>query len=261
MSTVLTHAPGTVCWAELGTTDPAAARSFYEALFGWNTNEVPMPDGPYTLLQKDDRDVGGIYPLNEDQRAQHVPPHWMLYTAVEDADATAESARAHGATVSVEPMDIPNVGRMAVLADPEGATFAVMQPGDHPGFSAKDEPGALCWTELSTRDPKAATDFYGTLFGWDARDQAMPGGAYTMLSVDGTDVAGMVTMNEEWGDMPAAWMPYFGIADIDAALEQVTEHGGEVAMGPIEADGVGRFAVVQDPQGAFVSIIQLEAFG
>lgn len=263
MNTVTTHAPGTVCWAELGTTDPAAAHPFYQALFGWNAADVPMPEGmgSYTLFQQDGHDMGGVYELMEEQRSQGVPPHWLLYTAVEDVDAVTERAEANGGAVVAEPMDVPNVGRMAVLQDPEGATFAVMQLAGHPGLGKKDAPGALCWTELSSRDPEGAAAFYEALFGWTARPQETPGGPYTIFSLDGTDVGGMIHMNEEWGEMPAAWMPYFGVADLDAALRTVTEHGGTVATEVIEAQGIGRLAVVQDPQGAHCSVIQLDAFG
>ncbi len=261
MSEVIAHAPGTVCWAELGTTDPAAVRSFYQALFGWGANEVRMEWATYTLLQKEGHDVGGLYELQDEQKAQHVPPHWMLYTAVKDVDATVAKAQSNGGTIVAEPMDIPNVGRMAVLQDPEGATFAVMQPGDHPGLGAKDEPGTLCWTELSARDTEGAKAFYGALFGWDARVQETPSGPYTLFSIEGSDVGGMLQINDEWGDVPAAWMPYYGVADLDVALKEVPGHSGEITMGPMEAEGVGRFAFVRDPQGAFLSIIQLDAFG
>ena len=261
MSEVIAHPPGTVCWVELGTTDPATAGLFYQALFGWESTEVPMPEGSYTQLQQDGHDNGGIYALTADQHAHGVPPHWLLYTAVENVDAAAEQAQAHGGTVLADPVDIPNVGRMAVLQDREGSSFAVMNLSEHPGLGVKDAPGGLCWTELSSRDPEGAKAFYGTLFGWGARPQETPGGPYTMFSVDGTELGGMVEMDEEWGEMPATWMPYFGIGDIDAALDQIPSLGGEIAMGPIEVEGVGRFAVVQDPQGAFLSIIQLDAFG
>ena len=260
MSEVVMHAPGTVCWTELGTTDPAAAGSFYHALFGWDTAEVPMPEGTYTILQQDALDMGGIYRLTDQQRNQHVPPHWLLYTAVDDVDAAADTAQRNGGTVVAPPMDVPNVGRMAVLQDPEGATFAVMHLAGHPGLGTKDVPGALCWTELSARDPQGAASFYGVLFGWEPQVQQMPNGPYTMFSLDGADVGGMIEMTEEWGDMPSAWMPYFGIADLDVALARIPSLGGEVAVGPLEAQGVGHFAVVRDPQGAFLSIIQLDAF-
>ena len=105
MREVIAHAPGTVCWVELGTTDIAAARSFYEALFGWSSIEAPMPDGTtYTMLQHDGHDAGGVYHLNDEQQANHVPPHWMLYTAVEDADATTKAVQSNGGTVIVEPL-------------------------------------------------------------------------------------------------------------------------------------------------------------
>ena len=261
MSEVLTHAPGTTCWVELGTTDPAA-RSFYEALFGWESTEMPMPDGDaYTLFQQDGRSAGGVYGLSAEVQPG-VPPHWLLYTAVANTDTTIEEAKTSGGTVLIEPMDVPNVGRMAVLQDREGAAFAILQPAEAaPGLEGKGAPGGLCWTELSARDPEGAAAFYGALFDWNARPQQTPGGPYTMFSLDGTDIGGMITMDEAWGEMPAAWMPYFGIADIDAALEQIPGLGGTVSFGPLEAEGVGRFAVVQDPQGVFLSIIQLDAFG
>lgn len=262
MSTVTTHAPGTVCWAELGTTDPGAAAGFYRALMGWEATEVPVwDDGTYTLFQQDGLDMGGAYRLMAQQQTEGVPPHWMLYTAVEDVDATAEAARAHGGAVLAEPMDLPNVGRMAVLSDPEGAVFAVMRLAEHPGTGAKNAPGALCWTELSARDPDAARAFYQALFGWDARLQEDSEGKYTMFSVGGADQCGMVQMDEAWGDAPAAWMPYFGVADLDAAMAAVREHGGTLVAEPIEAEGVGRFVVVRDPQGASLYVIQLATFG
>lgn len=261
MNEVVTHAPGTVYWVELNTTDAGAARPFYQALFGWDATEVRTPQGaPYTMLQKGGRDVGGLQDLRDEERAQGAPPHWMLFTCVEAADAAAEQARAQGGTVVAGPYDAADIGRMATLRDPEGAAFSVWEPTGYAGLGLKDAPGALCWTELSARDAEGAAAFYGALFGWDASPTETPGGPYTMFSLGGTDVGGMVTMSEEWGDMPAAWMPYFGIADLDAALEQVPELGGEVAVGPLEAEGVGRFAVVQDPQGAFLSVIQLDAF-
>jgi predicted enzyme related to lactoylglutathione lyase len=143
--------------------------------------------------------MGGIYCLTDEQQAQHVPPHWLLYTAVDDVDAAADTTQQNGGAVVAPPMDVPNVGRMAVLQDPEGATFAVMRLAGHAGLGTKDTPGALCWIELSARDPQGAASFYGALFGWKAQTQQMPNGLYTMFSLGGTDVSGMIEMNEEWG--------------------------------------------------------------
>lgn len=132
MVEVAGHEPGTFCWVELGTSDGAAAKKFYTTLFGWTVNEYPMGEGgTYTMLLKDGKEAGALYPLGPEQKG--VPPHWGSYVAVESADDAAARARKLGATVILEPFDVMQHGRMAVVQDPTGAVFSLWQPNEHRG--------------------------------------------------------------------------------------------------------------------------------
>jgi len=158
---------GSFCWLELGTTDPKAAKAFYSNLFGWTSEDLPMgPEMTYTMLRLNAKDVGGMYQLMKDQLDAHVPPHWMLYVKVENADASAAKAVKLGAQQVVAPADIPNVGRFAVFQDPTGAAVSIFQPGQHRGMTIFGEVGALCWADLNTRDPEKAAKFYSDWLGW-----------------------------------------------------------------------------------------------
>jgi predicted enzyme related to lactoylglutathione lyase len=159
------HEPGSFCWVELATNDAAAAKSFYTSLFGWSVDEHPMGDGAtYTMLQKNGKAAGALYPLGPQQKG--VPPHWNSYVCVESADDAAARAKDLGARVVMEPFDVMDYGRMAVVQDPTGAILSLWQPGAHVGARVINEPGSFCWNELYTRDPKKAADFYSALFGW-----------------------------------------------------------------------------------------------
>ena len=262
MSEVVAHAPGTFCWVELGTTDAAAAKSFYADVFGWNMLDTEEGGTPYTFLQRADATVGALHTLEDERQQQGVPPHWFPYVSVEDAAAAARRTAELGGQVTVEPFDVGEHGRMAVLEDPTGAPFAVWQAGSHVGVDALNEPGTLCWYELFTRDTAAAAEFYSQLFGWDVKTQDMPTGPYTMFLRSPEDpAAGLLAMDEEWGEAPPHWMPYFGVPDCDAAVETARAKGGHVHVEPISVEGVGRFAVLGDPQGATFSVITFEHFG
>lgn len=256
---ITTHAPGTFCWFELGTTDPDAAKAFYTQLFGWDVTDIPIGEtGTYTMLQRGDNEVAALYGLNDEQQAQGVSPHWLAYVAVKDADAVAARTKEHGGTVVMEPMDVFEHGRMAVLQDPTGATFAIWQPLKHPGAGVLGAPGSVCWNELATTDAEVAGDFYTSVFGWDTQAQEVDHGPYTSFMCDEHHPSGgMMEMTEEWGDVPSHWMTYFAVEDCDAAAEQVDALGGRVCVPPMDIPDVGRFAVIDDPQGATFSIIQL----
>ncbi|MDX1547297.1 MAG: VOC family protein [Rhodothermales bacterium] len=263
MEPVATHAPGTFCWIELATTDPEAAKAFYTGLFGWNALDTEAGPGvTYTFLRRGEQNVGALYAQEATQREQGIPPHWFSYVSTGDADAAAERAAALGGTVVVAPFDVMDAGRMAIVQDPTGAPFGLWQTRTHPGVDVLQEPGSLCWSELATRDAEAAGAFYTGLFGWERQTGDTPGGPYTMFSRSADDpAAGMLQMTEEWGEIPSHWMPYFGVEDCDAAVARAQELGGTVKVEPITMPGVGRFAVVADPQGAVFSIITFEHFG
>jgi len=257
MVEVSRHEPGSFSWAELATTDPAAAKAFYSALFGWKAVDSPMGPGPedvYTRLQLGGKDVAALYPMMKDQREQGVPPNWMCYVTVENADASASKARELGGKLLAEPFDVATYGRMAIIQDPENAVLAVWQPRDLAGIGRINEPGALCWCELATREPDRAARFYTQLFGWGLKSS--PG--YTELTRGGTPIGGLFTMTQEMSGIPPYWTIYFQVTDCDASLQKAKSSGGRPLFGPKDVEGVGRFAAIQDPQGASFSIIQLK---
>jgi uncharacterized protein len=257
MTEVTRHEPGSFCWVELATSDPKAAKSFYTALFGWTPADTPMGPGPedvYTRLQLSGKDVGALYKMMKEQAEQGVPPNWLCYVTVRSADEAAKKAKELKATVLAEPFDVESYGRMAMMQDREGAVFAVWQPGTHIGIQRADEPGTPCWCELSTRDAAGAGKFYTSLFGWGLKT-ADP--AYVEITRGGVPIGGILPMGPEMQGVPPHWGVYFQVVDCDAIVAKATSLGGKVCFGPMDMEKVGRFAVVQDPQGAAFSVIKL----
>ena len=250
---LMQHPQGNFCWVELGTTDAAAAKKFYSSVFGWDYEDNPMgPDQVYTMINLGGKTVGALYKMGPEQ--QGVPPNWQPYISVNSADETAAKARELGANIVVEPFDVADHGRMAVFADPTGAMIAIWQAKDHHGAQLVNAPGAMCWNELETRDPKAAQQFYGALLGWKAKES--PG--YTEWMNQGTPIGGMMEMTgDRWKGIPPHWMPYFAVADCDKTVATVKDSGGKAYVEPTDIPGTGRFAVLADPQGAVFSVIQL----
>lgn len=235
------YAPGTFCWTDLATSDVAAARTFYGALFGWAFEDL-APGSAMAFLTG--RPVAALA-----EQTVH-PPHWNNYVSVEDADAIAARARELGGTVLEPPFDIADSGRTAPILDPTGASFAIWEPRAHAGAGAVNEPGALTWNDLVTPDVDAAARFYGDLFGWTVTEIPNAGG-YRTIANRGRLNGGMQPPRAE--GMPALWYPYFGHAEIEAALAAVGEGGGQVHAGPIEMPN-GRIAICSDPQGAAFAI-------
>jgi predicted enzyme related to lactoylglutathione lyase len=260
VSETTTHAPGTFCWHELGTRDVAGAKQFYTEVLGWTYQDVPMGEmGTYTLIQIDGQDIAGMYEM-KGPHFEGIPPHYLSYVATADVDASAAKAKEHGGEVMQPPMDVPGVGRMAVLKDPRGAVFALFQAGEHPGAAmVPDAMGTVCWNELVTDDVAAAGGFYADLFGWGRNESDMGGTSYTMFAQGESMVAGLFGRTPEMAEanVPPHWMPYFTVADIRSAVKKAEELGAAVVVPPTEVPGVGTFSTIQDPTGAHVSIIQL----
>jgi len=257
MTEVTRHEPGSFSWVELATSDPAAARSFYTALFGWTTADTPMGPGPddvYTRLQLSGKDVGALYKMMKEQAEQGVPPNWLCYVTVASADDAAGTAKELGATALAGPFDVEDYGRMAMLQDPEGAVFAVWQPRKHIGIQRVEEVGAPCWCELSTRDAAKAGKFYAGLFGWGLKTSDP---AYHEILRGGAPIGGIMPMPPEMEGVPPHWGVYFQVADCDASAAKAKALGGQICFGPHDIANVGRFAVIQDPQGAVFSVIRL----
>jgi len=262
MTTTTQHAPGTFCWPELATTDQSGAKAFYTELLGWQTEDTPMGDGQvYTMFLLGGRPLGAVYNQPPEERKM-APPHWNSYISVADADAAAAKAASLGGTVIVAPFEVMEHGRMAILQDPTGAVFCVWQARKHPGAGVLDEVGALCWTELMTPDAARAGAFYTALVGWTTQTMPMgPGQTYTIFQRGATQAAGMMQITPEMGPIPPNWMPYFAVSDCDGTATKAGKLGGKVTVPPTDIPNVGRFAVLQDPQGAYVSILRLDRLG
>ena len=258
MTTKSEHVPGRFCWIELGTTDPEQAKGFYTGLFGWKTRENDAGDqGLYTIFTLGDAEIGGMYRLPPEQLDQGIPSHWLSYVAVEDADALAGKVAELGGTLVMGPMDVMDLGRMAVVMDPTGAVFALWQAKAHRGAGVEDEIGSTCWFELMTKDPATAGEFYRGLFGWDPVSQAMGPMKYTLLMHGDRPAGGMMQITEEMGELPSHWMIYFSVEDCEADVERTGALGGNVCVPPMDVPEVGRFSTLLDPTGAAFSIIKL----
>jgi predicted enzyme related to lactoylglutathione lyase len=264
------YIPGVPCWADTNQPDPQAALPFYRGLFGWEFEDA-MPEGAgghYFIGRIRGGDVAavGSIPDGAPQIAM-----WNTYIWVDNAGDTANKARDAGGAVLMEPFDVMDAGRMAVLADPEGAVFCAWQPKNHKGSGIVNEHGAVNFNNLATRDPAAAKAFYGAVFGWetlelpagvfwtlpgygDHLEQRTPGlreGMKQMGAPEGfIDVVGVLNPIAPGDDaMPPAWNITFAVDDALTAIKTAGELGGEVVAGPIEAPWT-RFAVIKDPQGA-----------
>lgn len=245
---------GRFVWYELITTDPQAAQSFYSNVIGWSTAPFEGGEMPYTLWMNGQAPVGGVMEIPQEARAQDVPPHWIAYVEVDDVDAAAGKAAKLGGAILVEPRDVPNVGRFAILHDPQGAAIAIHHSDQ--STVPNDEPrvGEFSWHELATTDHEAALDFYSKLFGWKETDSMDMGemGTYQMYGKSGQTLGGMFNKSQDMPG-PPSWLYYTTVDDIDGTVEKVREKGGQVLNGPMEVPG-GKIAQCLDPQGAMFAV-------
>ncbi|MGH9081511.1 MAG: VOC family protein [Acidimicrobiales bacterium] len=239
---------GAPCWVDLMTSDAEVSRDFYTRLFGWTAEEPNAEFGGYFNFTKDGVLVAGGMASQPDAG---MPDAWSVYLATGDARKTAEMAGVHGGQIVAPPMDVGDLGTMAVVLDPGGAAIGMWQPGLHRGFGILAEPGAPAWFELHTREYAKAVDFYRDVFRWDAHTvpDTPPGFRYTTLGEGDGSMAGIMDASgflpEE---VPAHWNVYFGTADTDAALETIVGLGGSVVAEP-EDTPYGRVASAADPIG------------
>lgn len=239
------HAPGTFSWADLSTTDTEGAKAFYTGLFGWDTEDNPIPEGGvYTMLSKGGKAVGALSAVQQEGQ----PPAWNSYVTVESADASAAAADEHGGTVVMGAFDVMEVGRMAVIQDPSGAFFSVWEPRANIGAERVNEPGAMTLNQLNTSDPARAEEFYGGVFGW--RFEQVPGGDRPYWGIYNGDRLNGGMMEEQ----PSAWLVYFGSESVDDDAGRIAELGGRVLVPPMSVPG-GRILVGQDPQGAVFALV------
>jgi uncharacterized protein len=258
MPNINSYKSGSFCWLELGTTDQNAAKKFYGSLFGWGVFDAPMgPSDFYTMFQIGGRDAAAAYTLTPEHRAHGVPPHWMLYVAVESADAAASRVKELGGKVLKEAFDVFDVGRMAVVEDPAGAHFCVWQAKKAAnGIAGVD--GTLCWADLNTPDQAGAKIFYTNLFGWkmvEDTDDDPPSG-YVHIQNEKDFIGGIIPPKFYNPRTPPCWMPYIQVSNCDGSAEKVQQLGGKLYMPPQTLEDAGRFAIVADPQGAGFAIFQ-----
>lgn len=259
MTEMTTYAPGIPNWVDLGAPDLDKAIGFYSGLFGWDVpeQENSAEYGGYRRAELGGKAVAGMMPLMQEGQ----PPAWSTYVSVEDADATAAKVRDAGGSVVAEPMDVADLGRMAVFTDPEGVFFGIWQAGSFPGAERVNDPNTFSWNELNTRDPEAAKEFYGAVFGWSANEIDMgESGTYVTWrhpdrSDDEDSVGGMLDIRGRAPDeVPPHWLVYFTVDDRDATREKARATGGtEILSMEME---MGRFAILQDPFGAVFGIFE-----
>ncbi|MBV9157873.1 MAG: VOC family protein [Acidobacteriaceae bacterium] len=248
--------PGSFCWFELATTDLAAAKQFYMSLFGWSVNDMSMgPEEVYSMFQLEGKDVGAAYNMRPEQRSGGVPPNWMVYVAVQNADEFARRAGELGGKVCAQAFDVGDMGRMAVLADPTEATFSVWQAKKQTVALAQGVDGSVCWADLSTSDAETAKRFYSDLFGWQIDGENDPSG-YLHIKNGDQPIGGIQSPHQHRAGTPPHWLIYFLISDCNGSSAKAVDLGAQVLLEPMEIENVGRMAVLKDPQGAVFALFQ-----
>jgi predicted enzyme related to lactoylglutathione lyase len=244
---------GTPSWVDHAAKDVAASNSFYSNLFGWEAEDQGDEMGNYTILRKSGKSVAG----NMTAMMEGQPSAWVSYVSVDDADATTDLAKKAGAVVFVEPMDVSDIGRMAIFADPTGAAIGIWQPKTFSGAELVNEPGSFAWNELNTRDVPAAKAFYTEVFGWEANDMDTGGMSYTEWKLGDKPVGGMMAMPDMVpAEVPAHWLVYFAVDDTDGTVSRADKAGATTLVPPTDIPP-GRFAVLSDPEGAVFAVIKM----
>lgn len=254
----MTNPEGTPIWYELLTADPDASKAFYDHVIGWTIEAQPSGPMDYRMIGTVGNDhVGGVMRLTPEMQAGGARPTWLFYIGVDDVDATVAKITAAGGSVLMAPFDIPNVGRMAFVADPQGAPFYVMRGTSEESSTAFDRTGmGKCnWNELATTDQAAANAFYAEVFGWRYPDSMPMGemGDYIFVAVGDTTIG--ATMTRPAGGPPPSWQFYFRAPDIEAAAAKVGEAGGTVHHGPQEVPGGDRIIIASDPHGVMFGVV------
>jgi predicted enzyme related to lactoylglutathione lyase len=254
----MTNVHGRFVWYELMTTDPEAAKSFYGKVVGWGAQDAGIPGVAYTLLKLGAASIGGLMALPEEARRAGAPPSWIGYVGVDDVDAVVDRIKQLGGRVSVPPSDIPDVGRFAVVSDPQQAMFALFKPlrpaADQP--PAPGTPGTIGWHELMAVDWEKAFAFYSGLFGWQKAEAVDMGamGKYQLFSTGGHPIGGM--FNKPAAVPAPFWLYYINVDDIDAAVERVKAGGGQIVNSPMEVPGGSWIVQCTDPQRAMFALVE-----
>jgi uncharacterized protein len=242
-------------WIDLSSADAAGSREFYSKLFGWKIEVNPDPQyGGYGMATVGGNQVAGIGPKMD----PNAPTAWNIYIGTSDAEDVAKKVQAAGGKVIMAPFDVGNQGKMAVFQDPTGAFISAWQPAQMGAFHA-GQANTFGWAELNSRGVEKALPFYERVFGWKTKKSDMGEGvpAYFELQLGGESIAGAQEMNQMVpAEVPSYWMVYFGVADVDKSFETATGAGAKELVAPMDFPG-GRFALLQDPQGAAFGLLKM----
>jgi len=256
MPTTASTLLGRPVWYELMTNDPRAAETFYKNVIGWTSAPFDGSPTPYTLFKRSGQ-TSGVAGLMQKPDGMNMPPFWSMYVAVPKLeDAVAHIKRLGGSELSPL-IDIPNVGRMQMMTDPQGAAFYIMQPGSsQESPEGPAEVGEASWHELMTTDAPAAMKFYSEVFGWTPSEtmDMGPMGKYHMFNRPHGMIGGMMNKPPEMANVPPHWMIYFRVPDINTATDRITKNGGKILNGPMEVPGGDWVVNAMDPQGAAFSL-------
>jgi predicted enzyme related to lactoylglutathione lyase len=246
---------GRFVWFEHISGDAAKAQGFFGELFGWTKQSMPMPQGgAYTMIAVGTDSIGGYPPAMPGQPAP-AHAHWISHLQVADAKASAKQVESLGGKVLSAPLDM-GMGTHALVADPLGGVFALWQPAKAEGTGDyKGQTGTFCWNELYTEDPARSAAFYAAIAGFEIEQQEMPGmGTYHVLKSDGKPRAGVV--KSPMPGVPQSWLPYVQVTNADATHDKAKRLGGSAKLPPTDIPTVGRFAILADPVGAAIGILQ-----
>ncbi|MEV6506248.1 VOC family protein [Streptomyces sp. NPDC051642] len=246
---------GSPNWLDLGSPDTDAAAAFYGAVLGWRFVSAGPDTGGYGFFQVDGKTVAALGPLTE----EGANSAWMIHFKTDDITATVQAVTAGGGTVRLEPMDVMGEGTLAQATDPQGAQFALWQPGRTAGLELTSAPNTLLWAELHAPDPEADIAFYQGLFGWRSQEMRAPGMTYRVLSTSAGDqqdasFGGVAPLGDGAGEQPR-WVPYFHSTDVGATIEAARSNGGSVLMPATDVPEVGRMAWLGDPFGAVFALL------
>ena len=244
--------PGKFVWFEHESHDKKRAQAFYAELFGWKMQPFPMGSSSYDMIYAGDTMIGGW----ADLKTRGAPARWMACVSVEDVDAAAKAAAANGGRVVDAPMPIPSVGRIARIADPQGAELHVFKSDNGDPEDGRGAPGRGAWNELHTTDAKAALAFYEKVVGFGHEDMDMgPDGIYHVVSSKDGAGRGGITTHLPAGASPH-WLPYVFVADTDAIAARARVLGANIEKPPSDIPTIGRIAVLRDPTGAALAMIK-----
>jgi len=255
MPTKESYAPGEFCWVELATSNQNAGKSFYTALFGWSAKDVPIgPTDVYSLLELDGRVAAGAYTMGGEERDAGIPPHWKLYVAAANVDESAKKAEQLGAKVIDWGFDVGDRGRAAVIHDPTGAVLSLWQGKKRPGLGVIGETNTFCWADLITADQQRAKTFYEGLFGWKLTPGQGKEGGYLHIVNGENYIGGVPPARQNIAEVPPHWLIYFAVADVDKTFQRAKEMNARILLRPMDFEGVGRVAMLADPQGAVFAL-------